>query len=389
MRRSLLISLAAIAFFTSALVATQSPSAGPYKVLKTAKVGGEGGWDYIYAEAEGRRLYIPRNAVAARAATDTAPAVAAVEKRLTIFNLDTLEKVGEISGVGGNGAAVCPKTGHGVTSDHPQPALFDVATMKLIKNIEVPQGPPAFSADGIYCDTFNDRIYIFSHPDKSALVVDPKDGAVLGHIDLGGTPEQGVADGKGMLYVMMQDRPGSVAVVDVKTMKTTTHYPLGENGGCNGLALDAKNGILFAACSAVGPAPERGQPAPPVDPNAPPPQTFVILSAKDGKVLARLPLAGSSDGAVFNPATMEAFSAQGNGTMTIVKETGPTTFELEQNLQTMNGARTITFDSKTGHLLTMAQEYGPAPAPAPGAAPGRAGRGPVVPGSFTILVVGK
>jgi hypothetical protein len=386
MRRLLIICLACTVVFTAAVAARQAASSGPYKVLKTAKVGGEGGWDYIYAESVGRRLYIPRGAVTARGATDAAP-VAPVEKRLTIFNLDTLEKAGEISGVGGNGAAVCQKTGHGVTSDHPQPALFDVATMKLIKNIEVPQGPPAFSADGIYCDAFNDRIYIFSHPDKSALVVDPKDGAVLGHIDLGGTPEQGVSDGKGMLYVMMQDRPGSIAVVDAKTMTTTTHYAIGENGSCNGLALDAKNGILFAACAAVGPAPERGQPAPPVDPNAPPPQAMVIVNAKDGKVITRLPLAGGSDGAVFNPDTMEAFSAQGNGTMTIVKENSPTSFAVEQNLQTMNGARTITLDSKTGHLFVMTQEFGPAPAPtAPG---GRAGRGPVIPGSFTILEIGK
>jgi hypothetical protein len=387
MRQLLVICVALGAFVTTAVTARQATSSGPYKVLKTAKVGGEGGWDYIYADSAGRRLYIPRNAVTARGATDTSPAVEGVEKRLTIFNLDTLDKVSEIAGVSGNGAAVCPKTGHGVTSDHPQPALFDVATMKLIKNIEVPQGPPAFSADGIYCDTFDDRIYIFSHPDKSALVVDPKDGSVLGHIDLGGTPEQGVADGKGTLYVMMQDRPGSVAVVDTKTMKTTTHYSIDPNGSCNGLALDAKNGILFAACSGIGPLPERGAPQPPVDPNAPPPQQFVILSAKDGKVITKLPLAGSSDGAVFNPDTMEAFSTGGNGTMTIVKEKSPTSFEVEQNLQTMNGARTITLDAKTGHLFTMSQEFGAAPPPAtPG---GRAGRGPVVPGSFTILMVGK
>jgi hypothetical protein len=77
----------------------------------------------------------------------------------------------------------------------------------------------------------------------------------------------------------------------------------------------------------------------------------VILSATDGKILANLPLAGGSDGAAFNPATMEAFSTHGNGTMTIVKEKSPTSFDVEQNLQTMNGARTVTFDSKTGHLL--------------------------------------
>jgi hypothetical protein len=165
--------------------------------------------------------------------------------------------------------------------------------------------------------------------------------------------------------------------------------------------LDVKNQILFAACSAVGAAPARGTgrqaapPGPPAvpDPNAKPPQTFVILSAKDGKILDRLPLAGSSDGAAFNPATMEAFSTQGNGTMTIVKEKSPTSFEVEQNLKTWpaNGARTIAFDSKTGRLFAMATEPLPPPPPSPaGTTPaptGRGGRGSV-PGSFTIIMIG-
>ena len=83
-------------------------------------------------------------------------------------------------------------------------------------------------------------------------MIDAKDGTVLGTIDLGGVPEQGVADGKGMLYVVMQDAEGSVTVVDVKTMKATAHYPFGDKGGCNGLALDAKNHVLFAACGRSG-----------------------------------------------------------------------------------------------------------------------------------------
>lgn len=121
----------------------------------------------------------------------------------------------------------------------------------------------------------------------------------------------------------------------------------------------------------------------------PPQPTMVIMSAKDGKILTTLPLTGGSDGAAFNSATSEAFATLGNGTLTIVKEKSPTSFEVEQNLQTMNGARTITLDSKTGHVLTMADERGPAPAPAPGAAPGRAGRGAAIPGSFTILMIGR
>jgi DNA-binding beta-propeller fold protein YncE len=376
MRRFGLVSVIAIALFTCAALAQQAAAPGPYKVLKTARVGGEGGWDYIYADAAGRRLYIPRRGSIATPATDTRPAGVAVPTRLTSFNLDTLEPTGEIEGIGGNGAAVDPKSGHGFTSSKPV-SMFDTKTMKLIKTIDPGMAQP----DGIYFDSFNDRVYVFSHPTKDATVINSKDGTLVGTIDLGGVPEQGVADGKGMLYVVMQDAQGSVAVVDAKTMKTTAHYPFPDGtGGCNGLALDVKNQVLFAACGRSG------------NPPATPPQPMmVVLSAKDGKVLANLPLAGGSDGAVFNPDTMEAFSTHGNGTMTIVKENSPTSFVVEQNLNTMNGARTVTLDSKTGHLFAMAQENGPAPAPTTPPAPGGRGpgRGPVIPGSFTILMIGK
>jgi DNA-binding beta-propeller fold protein YncE len=350
--------------------AQQPASPRPYKVLKTARVGGEGGWDYIYADDAGRRLYIPRRGIAAVAATDARPAAPAVPTRLSVYNLDTLELIKEIDGVGGNGAAVDPKSGHGFTSSRPV-SMFDTKAMTLIKTIDVGTG---VQPDGILFDSFNDRVYVFSHPTKNAVVIDSKDGTVVGTMDLGGVPEQAVVDGRGMLYAVMQDAEGSVTAVDVKTMKATAHYPLGDKGSCNGLALDVKNSVLFAACARSG-NPLAQQPM------------MVVLSAKDGKILANLPLAGGSDGAVFNPATMEAFSTHGNGTLTVVKENTPTSFEVEQNLQTMNGARTVTFDSKSQHLLTMSVERGPAPPPPPGG--GRGAQGTAVPGSFTILVIGK
>jgi DNA-binding beta-propeller fold protein YncE len=361
MRQTLAIVL--IAFLAGASIAMAQQS-GPYKVLKRANVGGEGNWDYIYADVAGRRLYIPRRGTAAGAAGPAIPT------RLTIFNLDTLESVGEIPGVGGNGTAVDPKSGHGFTSSRP-PSMFDTKTMKLIKTIDVGAAQP----DGIYFDPFNDRVYVFSHPTMDATVIDSKDGTVLGKIDLGGVPEQGVGDGKGMLYVVMQDVPGSVTAVDAKTMKVIGHYPIGDKGRCNGLALDTKNHVLFAACANSG--------NPPADPAKP---MMVILNAETGKIITSLPLAGGSDGAVFNPSTMEVFSTHGNGTLTVVKENSPTSFDVEQNLDTMNGARTITFDSKTNHIFTMSQARGPAPPPPPGG--GRA-QGTPVPGSFTILMIGK
>ena len=368
MRRLCLMLAAALVAFVSAGSAQQT---GPYKVLKTVKVGGEGGFDYIYADVAGRRLYIPRGGTRAVPATDTAPAVAAVPGRITVFNLDTLEPVGEIPDTGGNGVAVDPQSNHGFSSSTPV-SMFDTRTLKLMKKIDVGAARP----DGILFDAFNDRVYVFSHPTKSAVVIDPKDGSVVGTIDLGGVPEQAVADGKGTVWAVMQDAQGSVTVIDARTMKATAHYPFGDVGGCNGLALDDKNHVLFAACAVSG--------NPPVQPPQP---TMVILSATDGRILAKLPLAGGSDGAVFNPATLEAFSTHGNGTLTVVKEKSPTSFEVEQNLPTMNGARTVTFDSKTNHLLTMSIERGPAGPPPPGG--GRGTPGTPVPGSFTILVIGQ
>jgi hypothetical protein len=380
MRIALASSLLAAIAATSSVSFAQAPSTGPYKVLMRAKVGGEGGTDYIYANSIDGRLYITRNAVRAVPATDSSPAREAVPGRVTVFDLKTLKPLGEIMNGGGNGAVVDAKTNHGFASSHPDVSMFDTKSMQMIKTIDPnadnPSANPKFSSDGIYFDPWDSRVYIGSHPTRNLLVIDSKDGTAVGKIDLGGgTPEQTISDGKGTLYVMLQDSAGAVGVVDQKAMKMTTRYPLGDIGRCNGLALDAKNGILFAACA-------QGR-----TPGQPPAPTMVILSAKDGKIITTLPLAGSSDGAVFNPQTMEAFSSQGNGTLTIVKEKSPTSFEVEQNLETMNGARTLAMDSRTGNIYVMSVERGPAPPPPAGG--GRGGGAPAIPGSFTIVMVGK
>ncbi len=379
-RAPLFVLFTALAFGThpSAASAQQPASEGPYKVLTRAKVGGEGGTDYIYANPTDRRLYITRNAVRAVPPTDTTPGREAVAGRVTVFDLETLKPLGEIPNGGGNGATVDAKTGHGFASSRPNLTMFDTKSMQMIREINPNEGNPApntqFVADGIYFDAADDRVYIGSHPTNDLIVLDSHDGNVLGKIPLGGIPEQSISDGKGTLYVVLQDSAGSVAVVDQKTMKTTRHFPFGDIGRCNGLALDLKNSILFASCAFLR------------TPGQAPTPAMVVLSAMDGKILATLPLAGASDGAAFNPQTMEAFSSHSNGTLTVVKEKSPTSFEVVQNLETMPGARTLTFDPKTGHIFVMSVERGPAPPTPPG---GRGGQGPVVPGSFTILMIGK
>jgi len=319
---------------------------GPYKVVKTAKVGGVGGFDYVYADSAGRRLYVPRTGNPAR---------------ITVFNLDTLEPAGEIADTNARGAAVDPKSGHGFVTSKPV-VMFDTKTLAVIKKIDVEGGP-----DGVLFDAFNQRTYIWSHSAPNATVIDAKDGAILGTIDLGGAPEQAVSDGKGTIYVDLEDKD-KVAVIDAKTMKVTKSYDLdGKGGTCAGLAMDVKNQILFVACRK--------------------PQTMVIMSAKDGKIIDALPLGAGTDGAVFNPATMEAFSSQGDGTLTVIKENSPTSFVVEQTVTTPVRAKTLTLDSKTNRILLITAEYAPAPPPPPGG--GRAGRGQMVPDTFSIVVVGK
>jgi hypothetical protein len=319
--------------------------AGTYKVVQTAKVGGEGGFDYVYADDVARRLYVPR---------------LGPQGKIAVFDLDTLKPLGEIANASAHGAAIDAKSGHGFGSSKPV-VMWDAKTLATIKTIDVQGGP-----DGILGDPFNGRVYVFSHSAPNATVIDAKDGSIVGTIDLGGAPEQGVSDGKGHLYIDLEDK-GSIARVDAKTMKVTATYDLeGKGGTCAGLAMDVKNNILFAACRN--------------------PQTMVILNAGDGKILETLPIGGGSDGAVFNPKTMEAFSSQGDGTLTIVKENSPTSFVVEQTLQTQPRAKTLTLDRKTDRLLLITAEFTPAPAPSPG---GRPARGQMVPDSFAILVVGK
>jgi len=329
-----------------AVIAVIGFAQGPYKVLKTAKVGGAGGFDYVYADESGRRLYVAR--------TGPTP-------RITVFDLDTLEPAGEIAGVSAHGVVVSAKSNHGFASSKPV-VMFDSKTLTEIKKIEVEGGP-----DGMLYDAFNDRVYVLSHRAPNATVINAADGSIVGTIDLGGAPEQAVSDGKGHIYVDIEDK-ANIAVVDAKTLTVTAHYDLtGKGGVCAGLAMDVKNNLLFAACRN--------------------PQNMVILKASDGTILDALPIGAGTDGAAFNLKTGEAFSSQGDGTLTVIQEKSASSFVVEQNLETMKTAKTLTLDSKTGHILLIAAEFAaPATPPAVGTRPAR---GQMVPDSFTILVVGK
>lgn len=342
---ALALALAVLPFGAMTLPAQQ------YRILTADKVGGEGGFDYVAADSASRRLYVARSG----------PAGA-----LHVYNLDTLAPLGEVATGSAHGAAIDDTYHHGFATSKPV-TMFDTETLKVLKTIDTGGNPDGYLADpGLH------RIYILSHSAPNVTVLDAKDGAILGTIDLGGAPEESVIDGHGHLFVDLEDK-NAIAVVDTKSLAVLKKYDISsEGGGCAGLAMDESHGILFATCR------EKSN--------------MIILSAEDGRIITALPTGSGSDGAVFNPATHEAFSSQGDGTLTVVKEAEPLgqhpsagDFSVEQTLQTPPRAKTITLDRKTGHLFLITAEFGPAPPPQPG----QRSRPPMVPGTFTILVVGR
>ena len=325
----------------------------PYKVLDTTQLMGNGGIDYVYADNDARRVYVPRGG------------------STFVFDLDSHKYIGSITNIGGHGVAIDTATHHGFSSSSPL-GMFDTETMQKIKSIDV-QGRP----DGILLEPLTDRVYVFSHQAPSITVIDPKDGSVVGTVDVGGAMEQAQSDGRGKLYVDVEDEK-KIAVVDVKTLKVITKYDLGDSAGePGGLGLDVKNHILFAMCA---------------DPNV-----CVVVNADDGKVLTTLPIGNGTDGGGFNPSTMEAFSSQRDGTLTIIKESSPTSFAVEQTVQTKAGCKTSSLDTKNNRIVLICTERLPqaasapaTPAPATNAPAGqrRGGGGRGGPGNLDVLFVG-
>jgi hypothetical protein len=326
------------------IVPADAIAAEPYKVLATTQIPAAGGIDYVTADSVNRRAYVPcGNAV-------------------SVFDLDTFKLAGTLANASGHGVAIDPENHTGLVSGNPA-TFFDTKTLQAIKTL------PAPGADGYLFDAPTHHFFILSHRAPNLLVVDSRDGSVVGKVEAIGpnganaAVEQGVTDGEGHLYFDVANAH-HVAVVDAKTLKVTGHFDLGDKGHAPaGLAIDTRNHILFAMCRGG----RGGTP------------TCVILSAVDGKVITTLPLAGSSDGAVFNPRTGEAFSSHGNGTLSVIKENGPTEFALEETVKTKAGAKTCALDEKAGHVIVITRE----------AAPGGGGQGRGGPQLLDVLFIGR
>jgi len=298
-------------------------AAKPYKILATTQIPAAGRIDYVTADSVHRRVYV------------------ACGNAVSVFDLDTHKLAGTLQNASGHGVAIDPENQTGLVSGNPA-TFFNTKTLEVIKTL------PAPGADGYLFDRPTHHFVIGSHRAPNLLVVDSKDGSIVGKVEAIGpgganaSVEQGVTDGEGHFYFDVANAH-HIAVVDAKTLKVTGHFDLGEKGnGPAGLAIDTKNHVLFAMCRGG----RGGTP------------TCVILSAVDGKIITTLPLAGGSDGAVFNPHTMEAFSSHGNGTLSVIKENSPTEFVVKETVKTKPRAKTCTLDEKTDHVIVITREGG-------------------------------
>ena len=317
----------------------QSAGASGYHVIKTVPVGGEGFWDYLAVDSEGRRLYISHGT------------------HVQVMDTDSYTLVGDIPDTQGvHGIAVAPELGRGFTSNGRANTvtIFDLKTLKTLGTASTGTNPDAIVYDGV-----TKRVFTMNGRSNNATAINAADGSVAGTVDLAGKPEFAAADGKGNIYVNIEDK-SEIVQLDAQNLKVLNRWPLAPCEEPSGLAMDTKNRRLFAGCHN---------------------QMMAVVDADSGKVVATPPIGQGVDANRFDPETNYAFASNGDGTLTVVHEDSPNKFSVVENVPTKRSARTMALDEKTHNIFLSAADFEP---PAPGER-----RGKMKPDSFVILVVGK
>jgi DNA-binding beta-propeller fold protein YncE len=316
-----------------------------YHLIKKTVIGGEGGWDYLSVDAENRRLYISHST------------------KVEVLNVDTHEKIGEITDLKGvHGVIGVPGTGRGITTNGRSNSvtIFDAKTLKPI--VELPTGK---NPDALIYDHFSKYVFVFNHSDTTTTAIDVAVGKVVGTVSVGGKAlEAGVSNGKGNIYVNLEES-SEIAVFDAKSLKMKGRWKLAPGEEPTGMAIDTKTNRLFTVCN-------NGM--------------MMIVDSENGKVIGQAPIGNHVDGAAFDPDSKHAFSSNGEGSITVVKEISPSEFKTIETIKTERGARTITFDPKTHHVFVTTAQYGETPA---ATAENPNPRPKVVPGTFMVLEYGQ
>src|SRR5215472_8585908 len=333
MKRILAILLAA------ATLAIPAAAQKSYKLADRVKLGGDGGWDYLVYDETGNRLFITRST------------------HVMVVDPKTLKQTGDITGLSGvHGVALAHDLGKGYITSGGDDMLviFDLANLKILNKVKVGERP-----DAILYDSLAKRVYTFNAKSQDSTVVDAKVGKVIGSIPLGGKPETGVTDGKGSVFVNIEDR-GEIVRVYTAKLAIAEHYPMAGCDEPSALSFDAAHRRLFAGCAS---------------------KIVAVVDPEAGRLITTVDIGAGVDAGAFNPKTQQLFmSCGGDGVVTVIQEDTPDKYSVVQNVPTAKGARTMALDEGSNTIYTVTAQFDPTPPP-----PGQ--RRKVLPDTFELLVV--
>jgi DNA-binding beta-propeller fold protein YncE len=320
-----------------------APASAQYAVTHTYPLGGEGSWDYVIPDPARHRLFIAR------------------QNRVMVVDERTGKLLGEITGIqGAHGVALVDKTGRGFATSGNDSSIytFDAKTLTVLGHI-----PAAEDADAIIYDAASGHVFSFNGDAHNATAVNARTGKFVRNVALGGKPESGVAAGNRKVYVNLTD-VSEVVEIDAKRLTVSRRWSTAPCKQPVAMAIDVAHGRLFSGCrSGVAAVSDIGA----------------------GTVVATLPIGQGVDGAAFDPATGDAFFANVDGTLTIIHEDTPNAYHVVQSLPTIERGRNMGLDPLTHQVFVVGAKFGPTPAESTAANPRR--RPPMIPGSFTLLVI--
>jgi len=319
-------------------------AASGYHLLKKIPLGGEGGWDYLTFDPSSGRLYIARGT------------------HVIVLDTATGKVVGDIPDTAGvHGVALAPELGRGFTSNGRARTMtiFDTKTLTTVGQVTAGANP-----DAIVYDPASQRVFAMNGLSGNATAIEAATGKHVGTVTLFGKPEFAVADGRGRVYVNIEDKSELVAL-DSRKLAVVARWPLAPCEEPTGLAIDLDHRRLFVGCSN---------------------RLMAMVDAESGKVITTLPIGSGVDATAFDPGLQYAYASNGEGTLTVIHEDSPDNFTVVDNVSTQRGARTMALDPGTHQIYLVTADFAPAPPPAPGQPRQRPA---ILPDSFVVLVLGK
>jgi DNA-binding beta-propeller fold protein YncE len=337
MRRSILF----LSLVAAPSLAAQSPRS--YEITHTYTVGGDGGWDYVIPDAPNHRLFIAR------------------QNRVMVVDMNNGRLIAEVTGINGaHGTAIVADIGRGFATSGNDSSImmFDLKSYKSLLKI-----PAAADADAIIYDPVSKKVFSFNGDANSSTVVDPRRGTRVASIPLGGKPEYGQSARNGKIYVNLVDS-SQIVEIDTKSLTVTRRWSTAPCKNPVSMAIDTRSQRLFSGCRSG---------------------VMAVSDYNRGTVVATVPIGQGVDGAGYDPKLRDAYASNADGTLTVIHQDSPDKYHVAQNVQTADRGRNMGLDPASHRIYVASAKFGPAPAESTATNPRR--RPPMLPGSFTVIVV--